>query len=305
MQIDVGGLDRRVTEPQRYHGAVDTVLKRLRSRGHLRRASRRGGCGTLGAGFQEGPSDEQTKCQGISQGVPGASREAGLVVRTPVREIADELEISVDSVWRWVKLAKPDKCPRKRRRFRLPVRLLCLSGCLGRPTASEPLHAPVLNRQASAGTRRTRAVVCSGGLSCLARNPWRSVRHRSGTPHSRLATPGGLSHGLPATPPKARRAAQGLPACRISRIAATLATRWRMGKPGVPSASSHTVRLENRGILVCFVHVQGEASVLRGASVLTVAPAQCCRPRAWACNAARPSCLGGQMLPRSSRHWAL
>ena len=31
------------------------------------------------------------------------------------REIAEEFEISMDSVRLWVKLAKPDKCPRKRR----------------------------------------------------------------------------------------------------------------------------------------------------------------------------------------------
>ena len=77
-------------------------------------------CGTLGAGLQQGPSNEQTTCQGISQGVPEASREAGLVVRTPVRQIAEEFEISVDSVRRWVKLAKLDKCPRKRRHFTGP-----------------------------------------------------------------------------------------------------------------------------------------------------------------------------------------
>ena len=75
------------------------------------------GCGTLGAGLQEGPSDEQTTCQGMSQEVPGARFEAGLVVRAPAREIAAEFKISVDSVRRWVKLAMLEKCPRKRRHF--------------------------------------------------------------------------------------------------------------------------------------------------------------------------------------------
>ena len=35
---------------------------------------------TLGAGFQEASGDEQTTCQGISQGVPGASRGASLTL---------------------------------------------------------------------------------------------------------------------------------------------------------------------------------------------------------------------------------
>ena len=56
----------------------------------------------------------------MSREVPGAGCEAGLVVRTPVRQIAEEFEISVDSVRRWVRLAKLDKCPRKRSRFISP-----------------------------------------------------------------------------------------------------------------------------------------------------------------------------------------
>ena len=56
----------------------------------------------------------------MSQEVPGAGCEAGLVVRTPVRQIAEEFEISVNSVRRWVKLAKLDKCTRKRSRFISP-----------------------------------------------------------------------------------------------------------------------------------------------------------------------------------------
>ena len=47
VQVDVGGLDRLVTEPQRDYGAVDTILQQLHCRsvkclrflGHLRRAS--------------------------------------------------------------------------------------------------------------------------------------------------------------------------------------------------------------------------------------------------------------------------
>ncbi|MDE0627243.1 MAG: type II toxin-antitoxin system RelE/ParE family toxin [Bryobacterales bacterium] len=38
-------------------------------------------------------------------------------MRTPAREIAEEFEISVDSVRRWVKQAQLDKCPPKRRHF--------------------------------------------------------------------------------------------------------------------------------------------------------------------------------------------
>ena len=41
-------------------------------------------------------------------------------MRTPVRQIAEEFEISVDPVRRWGNLAKLDKCPRKRSRFISP-----------------------------------------------------------------------------------------------------------------------------------------------------------------------------------------
>ena len=41
-------------------------------------------------------------------------------MRSPVRQIAEEFEISVDSVRRWVKLEKLDKCLRKRSRFISP-----------------------------------------------------------------------------------------------------------------------------------------------------------------------------------------
>ena len=48
---------------------------------------RDGGCGTPAAGYEEGASDEQTTCQGMSQGVPGASREAGIDERTPAARV--------------------------------------------------------------------------------------------------------------------------------------------------------------------------------------------------------------------------
>ena len=117
-----------------------------------------------------------------------------------------------------------------------------------------------------------------------------------------------LAGSLTASPQRPRRPGER-PTARLHVGSLELLPRWppagAWASPTIPSASRQTVRLENCCILVCFVHVQSEASVLRGASELSVAPAHCCRPPAWACNAARPSCLGGQMLPRFSRHCAL
>ena len=45
------------------------------------------------------------------------------------REIAEEFEISVDLVRRWVKLAQLDNCPRRRRHFRFDVHLIAANCC--------------------------------------------------------------------------------------------------------------------------------------------------------------------------------
>lgn len=95
-------------------------------------------------------------------------------------------------------------------------------GCLRnrtRPYPDLPQRPPC--RCSSSGiTQETQRVLCP------ALNLWGSVRHRSGTPHSMLVLSGRLSRGLSATPPKVRREAKRRPACRVSRMAAPLATRW-------------------------------------------------------------------------------
>ena len=92
-----------------------------------------------------------------------------------VREIAGEFEISVDSVRRRVKLAKPDKCPRKRRHFKRGKRRQCP---LWKSTADllAQLVAGRAADEAVFGNRRGRPLTRSGMLNLVKRCPREAAR---------------------------------------------------------------------------------------------------------------------------------